>query len=70
MQTKAQSFIEACTNVACGFILSYLVWLFIVPLCFDIETNSSRGFWVTCLFTVTSLIRSYVVRRFFNKKIK
>jgi hypothetical protein len=65
-QTKRQSILEAVTTVGLGFIVSYLVWLFVVPCLFSIRTRPDRGLAITGLFTVTSLVRCYIVRRLFN----
>ena len=69
-QTKLESLLETTVNIVTGFIISWLVWLFIVPI-FWPEHASSVGvaFGLTCLFTVTSFARSYIWRRFFNAEI-
>jgi len=67
MQTKKRSLIESLTNVAvgCGVALGsqYLVF----PL-FGIESISfEKHIGITLVFTVISIIRSYVLRRWFTK---
>ena len=68
-QPKLESSIEVGVNIASGFIVSYLVWVFIVPL-FWPEHASSYGtaFGIVVLFTVSSVIRSYLWRRFFERE--
>ena len=66
-QTKLVSLIEVCVNVATGFILAWLVWLYLIPVFWPHHSSSAgEGFWITSLFTVVSVLRGYVWRRFFN----
>lgn len=69
-QTYWESLLEAKTNIAIGFVISWLVWVLVVsPLYgFDFAMFDSIG--ITCIFTVTSLARQYAVRRWFNKRAK
>jgi hypothetical protein len=62
-----ETLVETTLNIGTGFIISWAVWLWVVPLLWPhLTTGAALGFWVTTLFTVTSFIRSYVWRRFFN----
>lgn len=69
-QSKLESVIESTANIASGFIISFSVWTFLVgPLvAADVfhPTSAHDAFLITCIFTVTSWLRSYVWRRFFN----
>ena len=67
MQTKLGSFIESLLNTASGFLLSYLSWVFVLPLLFGIKTSPTTGIGVTAFYTVLSIGRCYVWRRIFNK---
>lgn len=69
MQTKKQSFIEALINVAIGFCVTLVFSPVIYWLC-DVKVNMAQTWSVTFLFTILSVLRSYVVRRFFNHKHK
>lgn len=69
MQTKKQSLMESLTNVAVGYGVSLLSLFIIFPL-LGIESSTSKNLLITLYFTVLSIVRSYVLRRFFNKKIK
>lgn len=66
-QSKRQSFIEACTNTAVGFGISLLSIFIILPL-LGVESTPSKNVVITLYFTVISIARSYVLRRFFNKR--
>lgn len=68
-QSKLESAIEISVNIASGFIVSYLVWLFIVPVFWpELASSYKTAFWLTALFTVSSVIRSYLWRRFFERE--
>jgi len=66
-QTKKQSFIESLTNVAIGYVVSLISLFLIFPL-MGIESSISKNLLITLYFTVVSILRSYVIRRWFNKK--
>lgn len=67
MQTKKQSFIEALSNTAVGFCVSYASTFLIFPLV-GMETSAGTNLLITVYFTIISIIRGYVIRRWFNKK--
>tara|TARA_R100001244_G_scaffold129136_1_gene100364 strand:+ start:779 stop:1093 length:315 start_codon:yes stop_codon:yes gene_type:complete len=68
MQSKRQSFIESLTNLAVGYTIS-LISLFLIFPIMGIESSMGKNVIITCYFTVISLARSYIIRRYFNKKI-
>ena len=70
MQTRIGSFIEQLFNVGSGFIISSLLWEFVVKPGWNIHTSFAENLQVTCLFTVVSVIRGYVWRRIFNWRHK
>lgn len=59
------SFIEACANIAVGYGVALLSQIFVFPL-YDIHVPLSTNLWIGAWFTVISLARSYVLRRWFN----
>ena len=68
-QTRWQSFIEQTINIISGLLLSvFIVQPLSFPL-FDIVTTSSQNFQMALIFTLISIARSYVWRRYFNKKL-
>ena len=67
MQTKKHSLIESFTNVFIGYIVALAGQLIIFPLLgksFSIGDNLLTGLF----FTAVSVIRSYVIRRWFTKR--
>ena len=69
MQTKYQSLIESLTNILIGYLTALLSQVLIFPL-FDINVTFQDNLLIGLYFTIISLIRSYLVRRYFNSKNK
>lgn len=69
MQTKKQSIAESLANVAIGYLISLASLFLIFPL-IGIESNANKNITISIYFTVISILRSYALRRFFNKKHK
>lgn len=66
-QTKLESFIESCLNVGSGFFVALIVWRFVVVPFLGLEVSWHQNLTVTTLFTVVSVCRGYIWRRFFNR---
>ena len=64
-QTRTMSMVETITNVAIGLVVSFLSQVVIFKYC-DISITLAQNLELTLYFTVVSVIRSYVLRRFFN----
>lgn len=67
-QSRLASLIEAGVNTALGFLVSFAVWP-VAALLTGISYNSSQHWAVIAIFTVSSIIRGYAVRRFFASGI-
>ena len=65
MQTKRQSLIETLTSVFVGWLIGVILNLTILPL-FDYNITVIDSLWVSLIFTVVSVIRGYLIRRYFN----
>ena len=66
-QSKLVSLIEVCVNVATGFVVAMLVWMFVIPAFWPrMEGPANEAFLITTIFTVASITRGYIWRRFFN----
>lgn len=59
---------EALINTAIGFSINYFANLLIFPL-FGLHITPSANFAMGVIYTVISVVRSYVVRRWFNNLI-
>jgi len=67
MQSKKNSLIESITNTLIGFSFGLAVQLVVFPF-YGIKIDFDVDLKITFWFTLASIIRSYFVRRFFNKK--
>jgi hypothetical protein len=64
-QTRLQSAIEAMANIAIGWTLSLGVTAVVLPA-FGHKVTMEENVYMTSIFTIVSLMRSYAVRRYFN----
>ena len=67
MQTKKDSLIESLTSTTIGIIIGIVLNLTILPL-FGYPVSLSDSLWISVIFTAISIIRSYIIRRWFNSK--
>ncbi len=65
MQSRRMSMIEVATNIAIGLVVSFISQIVIFKL-YDIHISVTQNIEITIWFTVISIIRSYLVRRWFN----
>jgi hypothetical protein len=64
-QTKLGSFIEAWANIFVGFTINFFANMVILPW-FGFKVSAGSAFEIGLIFTAISLVRSYVLRRYFN----
>jgi hypothetical protein len=65
-QTIWGSIVEAKANIAIGFTINYFANLLILPL-FGFESlTPAKNLAIGVLYTVISILRQFVLRRFFN----
>lgn len=65
MQSRLMSMVETITNVVFGFMFAVAMQVVIFPL-FDIHVTLETNVKMTVCFTILSMARSYLLRRFFN----
>ena len=65
-QSRLESLIEAFITVGSGFFVALGIQLLIFPL-YGMELTLFQNVQITIIFTVSSIIRSYIVRRCFNR---
>jgi hypothetical protein len=65
-QTRLGSWLEAWANIVIGFAINWSANMLVFPL-FGFNITAGQAFNVGLIFTAISLVRSYVLRRFFNK---
>lgn len=67
-QTRMGSLVEAIVNVLIGFSINFTANLIILPM-FGYTPTLKENFQIGLLYTVVSIVRSYVVRRWFNARL-
>jgi hypothetical protein len=67
MQSKKESFKESLINTFIGFTISLAATFLVLPL-FGIHSTALKNLGITICFTVISILRGYLIRRYFNKK--
>ncbi len=68
-QSRLGSFYEACINTVIGFTINYIANLLIFPL-FGWSLSLGENFVLGLLYTGISVARSYIVRRWFNARLR
>lgn len=65
-QSKIGSLAESLTNIAIGITIGFLSNVLVLPA-FGYDVTLADSFYISLVFTVISLVRSYAIRRFYNK---
>lgn len=68
-QTRLGSLIEACINVLIGFWINFFANLIILPAFGFTGLTLATNFYIGLAYTVVSVARSYVIRRWFNARL-
>lgn len=66
MQSKGQSLKEALTSTALGFGINYIATI-VVLNAFALPVGPGKALHISVIFTLISVVRVYLVRRYFNK---
>lgn len=67
-QTKLGSLIESLMNIVIGYGVALLSQIAIFPM-FGIHVPLSTNLLIGAWFTIISLVRSYIIRRWFNARL-
>lgn len=66
-QSKTHSILESMFDVASGFVVALLVWIWVVKPIYGIDVNMVQNLEITGLFTAIGVGRKYIWRRIFNR---
>lgn len=69
-QTRLGSFYEALINTAIGFWINFTANLVILPMFGFSTLTVATNFAIGLIYTVISVARGYVIRRWFNARLK
>ena len=67
MQSRLGSLVESLTNVAVGLVISLLSQIVIFGA-YGIHLTFGDNVMITVWFTVVSVLRSFAIRRYFNRR--
>lgn len=65
-QSRARSALESVANVAVGYGVAIATQATVFPL-FGLHASAGQHVAIGAIFTVVSLVRSYALRRVFNR---
>lgn len=68
-QTRLGSLWEALINVFIGFWINFFANLVILPMV-GFHITVGQNFFIGLLYTLVSVARSYIIRRWFNAKLQ
>ena len=68
-QSRLESAVEQVLNVGSGFVLAFILWQFVLAPTFGFSMPLATNLWITTTFTVASVIRGYLWRRLFNRRV-
>lgn len=66
MQSRAWSFIESWANILVGYGVALLTQVIVFPL-YGLSVSLHGNLEIGAIFTIVSLIRTYTLRRLFNR---
>lgn len=64
-QSRRLSALETAVNITVGFVISWALSYFILPI-WGFAQSASAATTVTIIYTIASVARSYTLRRIFN----
>lgn len=67
-QSRLASFIEAWVNVLIGFGINFSANMLILPM-IGFHISMGQNLFIGVLYTIISVVRSYVIRRWFNARL-
>ncbi len=67
MQSRTMSLVEALPNVFVGYGVAFATQVMVFPL-FGLHASLDQNLAIGLIFTIVSLVRSYILRRVFNRR--
>lgn len=68
-QSRLESLLESVANILIGYCIALASQLVLFPL-YGIHIALTTNLWIGFWFTLVSLVRSYLLRRYFNQRLK
>lgn len=67
-QTRLGSFYEACFNIAIGLVISQIANMTVLVE-YGCPLTHQTAFELSVIYTLISLVRQYIIRRWFNARL-
>lgn len=67
-QSPRSAIIEAWVNLCLGFSINFAANLLLLPMV-GAAFTMGENFWLGCIYTAISIVRQYVIRRWFNERV-
>jgi hypothetical protein len=68
-QSKLGSLIESLMNIVIGFVINFVANMLILPVFGFTALTWETNLYIGLAYTVVSVVRSYVIRRWFNARL-
>ena len=65
-QTKKGSLLEVTCNAFTGFVVAWILTHYLFPTWFNLDLTINQSWHITLIYTVVSMIRTFIWRRIFN----
>ena len=65
MQSRWNSLLEAKLNLVLPYPITWAIYVWVIPWMFYVRVNSKQATGFIVVFSASSLIRQYALRRFF-----
>ena len=69
-QSKKESLAEQALNVGFRLAAKFASLAFLISPLYNIETSLAENMGITIIFTFISIVRGYMWRRYFNKRLE
>ena len=69
MQSRLESLVEVLLNTVIGWLTAIITQIIVFPL-FDIHVSFGEQIGISLIFTTIAIVRSYMIRRWFNRKLR
>lgn len=66
MQSRWMSFVEALTNILVGYGIAVSTQILVFPI-FGLQSTLTENLKIGAVFTAVSIVRSFALRRLFEK---
>lgn len=66
-QSKRMSAVESTTNLMVGNVVAWIMYVYVLPAFFGVSIGHGKAFAFVVIFNGLSIIRSFLLRRLFER---